>query len=164
MLSHSFGENHKPRLTAPEFVRQLCKSSSCETNPEARVWCYLQPCMVKCGQPCPTLYTDEQRTLSAMCNAQTVLSCGTMFSMSCKHREAVYEAMTSEWAPSLWQWAMIVQGKLLCTRKPRSNCLHSPLLLIVGHSKIAAVFNMKSQNMEKFLQSHCFNSSCGNHK
>ena len=90
-----------------------------------------------------------------------------MFSMSCKHREAVYEVTTSEQAPALWQWAMVVRGKLLCPHKPRSNCFNTQCSfpLIVGHSKIAAVslFNMKSENMEKFYRvTVFFNSLCGN--
>lgn len=84
---------------------------------------------------------DEQRTLSAVCNAQTVtvlrrygLCCGhpshtkknTPFSMSCKHREAVYELMTSEQAPSLWQWAMILRK-----RKPKIKLLTQDSFLLI---------------------------------
>ena len=63
------------------------------------------------------------KELSQLCAVhKLLLSCGakvyvvvihltqkknTPFSMSCKHREAVYELMTPEQAPSLWQWAMM---------------------------------------------------------
>ena len=46
--------------------------------------------------------------------------------MSCKHREAVYELMTSEQAPSLWQWAMILRK-----RKPKIKLLTQDSFLLI---------------------------------